>query len=146
MMQMSKRPGMLGLTLCGVLATTAICLPRLAHAQPADSATLITEFKGETAAQTRTPDQLQAAYSQVLDTLLPDIGTDDLIGVAPPKIAGKRSRSALDALGPKSSARRSQSHDPQVGAGHRSGRAALDAQANREHRARRSRADARWPA
>lgn len=77
-MQMSKHPRMLGLTVCGVLATAAICLPRLAHAQPADATTLITEFKGETAAQTRTPDQLQAAYSQVLDTLLPDIGTDDL--------------------------------------------------------------------
>ncbi|MBV9865388.1 MAG: HEAT repeat domain-containing protein [Abitibacteriaceae bacterium] len=78
MMQTHKHPRLLGLAALGIVTTAPILLPQLAHAQPPDAATLISELKGETAAQTRTADQEQTAYTQALDALLPAISSDDL--------------------------------------------------------------------
>ena len=43
-----------------------------------DQSTLIAEFKGETAAQTRTPSQWQSDYTKVLEAMLPGMSSDDL--------------------------------------------------------------------
>src|SRR5687768_11002928 len=43
-----------------------------------DQSSLIAEFKGETAGQTRTPAQWQSDYTKVLEAMLPSMSSDNL--------------------------------------------------------------------
>jgi HEAT repeat protein len=53
--------------------------PSTAKPAPADDmAALIKELTGETEAQKRSPEQLQAAYVKVIDSLLANMGSDDM--------------------------------------------------------------------
>ncbi|NOZ23021.1 MAG: hypothetical protein GXP25_18260 [Planctomycetes bacterium] len=61
--------GMMGL----VLTATGPCLGADDNVDP-----LIKEFKGQAEAVKRTPEQLQAAYAKVLQSLLPDMGSEDV--------------------------------------------------------------------
>lgn len=56
------------------LAPTFVTLPAAAQ----DQSTLIAEFKGEAAAQTRTPSQWQSDYTKVLESMLPAMSSDNL--------------------------------------------------------------------
>lgn len=60
------------------LLAAGAALPAAVSAQGADVNALITELQGGSPAQTRTPEQELAAYTQVLDSLLPHMADVDL--------------------------------------------------------------------
>lgn len=63
----------------GALVATSLAPGFIQPAQAqGDQSTLIAEFKGESAPQTRTPSQWQSDYSKVLESMLPAMSSDNL--------------------------------------------------------------------
>ena len=61
-----------------LLATVIAGGSTTVRAAEPDASALVAEFTGQSAAQSRTPDQLTAAYAQVLESLLPNMASTDL--------------------------------------------------------------------
>ncbi|MEW6358376.1 MAG: HEAT repeat domain-containing protein [Planctomycetota bacterium] len=61
-----------------IIALGLILMAGLCLAADENVDQLVKEFKGQAESVKRTPEQLQAAYARVLDSLLPDMGSDDV--------------------------------------------------------------------
>ena len=75
-MKQLRHSSILSVSTLAIIAGFAGSPPGIAQAQ--DAAALTKELRGEAEAQTRTPEQMQSAYTTVLDSLLPDMSSDDM--------------------------------------------------------------------